>query len=315
MNMQSSLVDNFKSNNYLEDSEVLTKNTQSNPLQSDTCPNVIVKPINKKVLSKVKIIQQGLKTHPKLNNDDISYTILAISEVGLLDNIKQLAIFITHINTQTYTGRFSFLYNLDLDYNIKQRNKERIQLLSFVESINAFPEFFDNSMLDDEQKDTIQKQYRREIVTSYNTIQESGLSSNQDAHNENFLYPCQYTLEGHILETNQARTGISLYNKCYKEICIFEQDITDENIELHDESGIVNQTLLIPDNSNNNDMYNIKCYTLIELLDKLYKTLYQKSTYPSNLILSSEASNLALKRFKKELLMYRYYQEKLQQNL
>lgn len=303
--------------------EIVNKN--GDEINNNSCINSAVGygvTAPKEVLARSRLIVQALRTHKEFNNEDINYTLKALLGTRLLkDEIyQQLSKFITHINKKSYTGRFSLLYNYDFDQSVKGRNIERVQLLSYVDSESSFPELYENEYLSEKEKEGIEKQYQREVLATYNTIDHvsSSRSGNNSGYGENLLYPCSYTLEGYMVDSDGVKSGKTLYNECYKEVCIFEKDVMGEDVELYEESGVVNNTLLMPQYSNEDGMFYIKCYTILDIIDKAYRRIYKMERQQDvdemeerKMNISGEMLNMVKKRFGKELNMYRYYKDVL----
>lgn len=218
-----------------------------------------------------------LKTHPFLDMKDIEYTANIVCNLNL-DN-KQLAKFLLHSFKRSNIGKFTLTFNHNLDYYIKNRDKDKLQLLISLSENDAFIELFDNPLLNSTEISTIYDIYKLEFLALLNTI--------------------EYTLS---LQSSESRFD-SLYSKCYIGICNYklENGCTNDILQSYQ----IPSSIPISDFDIDNQADKIYYFDLYELINLIIND--NNINKFTNKPFSHSVYDLIKQKYNKEILMYKKF--------
>lgn len=243
-------------------------------------------------LIRKKIVHDALKTHSKLLEDDIKFgvdTIVNCSKENILSD-EELASIVLHMYKGSNTGRFCLTFNLDIDMHLRSRDKERIKMLTKAPKEAAFPELYQNDLLTQGEKDTINRMYNKEYYAILNTIEKSKFCDTP-------LLPCHQEKDEYIFQDN---SNLSIYNQCYKDICI--QESMESTPCLSGSCNIPQKTYVADCSSGENKAY---CFDMIDLIKRLgSNNLNNPKTHKP---FSDRAKCQLINKYMKEIKMYRKY--------
>ena len=234
-------------------------------------------------------ISSALKTHLELETQDIIFgtkSIIKYYEKFNLDDEK-LTHIILHIYKLSNTGRFSIKYNEKLDKLIKDKEDLEEFLNTSIRLADFFPELYDNKLLSPKEFKSIESMKQKEYYAILNTLE-------QLKYNKSDITILPYKVEDKP----------SIYSKCYKDICIYE------NLELGTLPGnhIIPQKIYLADSSSGeNKSY---CFDVMEIVANFSNNNFDnpKTHKP----FSGRARNQLLTKYNKEIKMYTRYLEYLE---
>lgn len=239
---------------------------------------------------KRSIIMSALKTHEKLNDEDRRFGVTVIDKLNLSD--EDLASAVLHMYKLTNTGRFCLTFNLDLDMHLKSKNKNRVEALAKASKELAFPELYENESLTLQERQVLERMYNKEYYAVLNTI-ETAKTTREAA----IILPCDH--EHDEILFHDSNHYLSIYNKCYKDICIYE------SWENGEEAFAPSGQSSIPCKVYVSDRDKAYCFDMIELVKKLGRgNLINPNT---GIEFSNAAQCQLINKYMKEIKMYRKY--------
>jgi hypothetical protein len=121
---------------------------------------------------KLKVLRETLDTHSTLNDTDKKYMYNLTSNIlkTVTVDFNKYNLFLLYTNKKTNTGRFCLTYNEFLDDCITKRNEKVLTNLITDFKENVFFEFYDNKLLDENDKKIIKNMCDTEFIVLKNTI-------------------------------------------------------------------------------------------------------------------------------------------------
>ena len=236
------------------------------------------------------VLISALKTHPALTVDDIRWF---LNQVQQLNN-RQLTDLILRIYKLSNVGRFSFLYNQDLDSHIQERNTQRVQTLIKVAGKEcAWPEVYNNILLNSEERETIERMANREYFSILNTIETADPADDLDN-----IIPCTISTD-EIIGLSQNAT---IYSQCYDHVCIAESQQSGKIISF---SNTIPQVAYVADQT---ERY---CFPLMDIIKQLSQNNFVNSQ--TNQRFGDVTLKQLLTKYEKEIKMYKYYLDTLKE--
>lgn len=237
------------------------------------------------------VLTSILKSHDKLNVNDIQYAISIISNMNLSD--VELSRFCLQAYKLTNTGRFSLTYNEDLDYHIKNRVPSRIQkLVKGARSREAWPELYNNPLLT--RKQVI-------IIDDMNNIEYQTVLKGINT-NKMLVRSC---VDQDTKETISVSDDVyynNIYTKCYDQICVAEAKQRGKIVSLSNPN--IPKVAYISDPSSNMTK---ECFDLMTLISRFANNNYLNPT--SNQQFSATTIGNILSKYDKEIKMYKKHLE------
>jgi len=262
---------------------------KNNPNIDNSKRGVIAVP--KSRMFQKEILTTVLKTH-KLSNDEIDFAVDEILKMNLSE--KDLANFILQVYLLTNTGRFSLIFNNNLDTDIKFK----IGIEKWVKTAGtkeAWPELYDNPYLTNDEIKIIEEMSNREYFAVLNTI-ETCKSCENTGNIE--IFPCQ-TKQDDSVYLNKDIVYTSIYEQCYENVCISESVQRGKIISLKSDSDIPRVAYVGDGKGTKN------CFKVMELIEQLARGNYVNSK--SNEMFSDLILGQLLSKYDKEIKMYKRF--------
>lgn len=134
------------------------------------------------------IFYMAFNTHPNLTDEDKKYIINLIIKQNY--SIRDLSDILVRVHKQTNTGKFSLIYNLILDNNIKAKSSKLPELLKLSATKKAWSEVYQNNLLNKEDIDIIEKMSNQEYQYILNAIKSTLDDLNLERFDWNSIIPC-----------------------------------------------------------------------------------------------------------------------------
>lgn len=251
-----------------------------------------------KVIQK-DMIESALKTHKDLGSEDRKYLIGEVIGMDLSDGA--LTNFILRTYKLSNTGRFSFIYNLDLDSHIKTRSGKRVRKLVEVagEEI-AWPEVFANPYLSDEERDTIEKMYNREYFAVLNSLERAKCNN----RNLEEILPCGSSNTDSLYLSDNKLKYTTIYSQCYDNVCMSEAEQLGKIIALGNGNDEIPQIAYVADGNKKSDRY---CFRVMSLIKQLSEGNYINPK--TGAMFSPLLLEQLLSKYEKEIKMYKRHLE------
>lgn len=215
-----------------------------------------------------------------LNTDK---NISIIENIGLTED--ELALFILHLSSETYTGLFSFYFHNKLREMLDNGEQNKSKLKKFLsDSANLWPEVTQNSHLTSTQIDEINAIYGREKIAILNTIR-AGCSA-KFPFSKNIMKPCPTKI------ISQKPNEYSIYSQCLNRVCIEEKRMFPEREITHNDEYVGLVRVKIDENL-------MLCTDLVNLMERL--------SDKSNDFFSPQLQTELEEKYSKELSMYNFY--------
>ena len=274
-------------------------------IQKEKFPNIGATIISTKHIFCQHIFYECFSTHKDLFSEDIKYASTIGCNVELSD--KNLSIVLLHICKTTNTGRFSLIYNFNLDKAIINRDSQRIFELIKLPSENikkTWPEVYDNESLLSIEKDTIINIYNKELNAVINVVSRGKAIS--PPYNIKFMTSCESLTESNGEIMKKYENDTTLYGICYRGVCI--QESTDNSVQFNtDEPEKLIETLMVPEKSESMEIniHIVRCYDFLHLIHGL------SMNPPVDPITTNSFSQITekmlLTRYEKEIKMYKKF--------
>lgn len=215
-------------------------------------------------------------------------------------DFSRLAQFLLLTNHKLNTGRLAFSFNDDVRSSINGRNRAKLTSLFQRSLEDSFPEFYRNPNFTQNEREIIDKMVKREYNTILNTLHKG--NSHMVPQSLKYL-PCELD----VTTLSTPKQSVSLYQKCYEDICIQE---SSNDSELPISSSLYNSgsppvNVYAPDITDGG-VPMIYCFKIVEILPGLVSGEIRT---PSGKVVSALTINLLRHKLDKEIKMYRYYLE------
>lgn len=242
--------------------------------------------IPKDKVIQLNILSVVLKDH-KFNPEITKGVINKVLNLNLTDS--QFAKFVLQIYKLSNAGRYSLTYNKMFEDMVG--NKQSIKkLIRIAGTEEAWPELYSNNYLNREEKNSIEKMYRREYYAMLHTIE------NSDSYSDNLL-PCEINDQKTVTLNDEGIKYTTMYSECYEKICITENKQTGKIISLGNND--------IPQVAYVGDKGKKFCINLVDLIERLAKGNYINPD--TNMEFSKTLISQLLSKYEKEIKMYKYF--------
>lgn len=256
----------------------------NNPHIDGTRKGVMGIPKNKVI--QLNVLSTVLKNH-NFDSDIIKTIINEVLNLDLTDS--QFAKFVLQIYKLSNTGRYSLTYNKMFE-NMVNKNQSIKKLIRIAGTEEAWPELYSNNYLDRDEKNSIEKMYRREYYAMLHTIENS-------ESNDNNLLPCEINDQKTITLNEEGIKYTTMYSQCYEKICITENKQTGKIVSLSDNN--------IPQIAYVGDKGKKFCLNLVDLIGRLARGNYINPN--TNMEFSKTLISQLLSKYEKEIKMYKYF--------
>lgn len=241
-----------------------------------------------------KLVDQALRGHEVLSEEDIAFGANYVCSLGL--NPEKLALVLLMMSKHTNTGRFALSFNHELDNALKIRDVAILRRILSGE--NYLVEIYDNPDLTETEKATIERMLAREYQAIRETLnQGEPLLARGQLDPRDLLDPCP-EVEGIMAQVNDHR--VSLYTRCYDQVCLRETLPGGSQIP---------SVIYTVDQPLGSAVPHTFCFETMELVAALVQEV------PVNPVTRQPFSELALSlllpRFAKEIKLYRRYLKQL----
>nr|QBK90849.1 MAG: uncharacterized protein LCPAC201_01500 [Pithovirus LCPAC201] len=255
-----------------------------------------------------ELIGECLTTHDALNSDDIKFALQL--NCDLLSD-QQLAIIIVHLCKTTDIGKFSLLYNYNIDMAIKSRDLSWLMRLLQVDDQMAFPELYrQKSVFTIKEQDAIYRTHTREYNAAFQLVKTGDkitppysqyLIKSCPVYQKDTSKVLSSSFHDGVVKSD-GRTKVSLYQTCLEGVCIAEK--TPSNINFTSLSTDDTDMIMVPSRESNG-LAKVQCFNIIDLTKAV-------STDPAVNPTTGKPFDLAVlqmirNRLAKEIKLYRYF--------
>lgn len=262
---------------------------KNNPNIDNSKKGVVVVPKSK--MFRKDILTVILKTH-NLSSDEIEFAANEVLKMNLSD--KDLSNFVLQAYLLTNTGRFSLIFNNNLDTDIKFK----IGIEKWVKMAGTkegWPELYDNPYLTNEETKIIEEMSNREYFAILNTLETCKSCENTGSIE---IFPCKTTQDDSVYLNNNI-VYTSIYEQCYENVCISESIQRGKIISLKSGSDIP-QVAYVGDGKGTKF-----CFKVMELIEQLARGNYINPQ--NNEMFSDTVLNQLLSKYNKEIKMYKRF--------
>lgn len=292
----------------------------NNSISIRTPSNNVVISIDPRQIFIQEIVKECYDTHEILTNKEIEWAVQKTSLELLKDPESNgrwplLVLFILHSCKNLQTGKLSFIYNFELDDAIKMRNEERLSKLLNLEPILRWQEKTKNDELDSDEQSELTEMRNKEMIVVMNVVAEG--RNMKAPYIQKFLTNC--------CNDNKITKGdTSVYTSCYKGVCIQERNQKRHQRVLKECKGDIceridmknHDEIIAPDLSpevimiqipQENSFYEneLRCYDFNVILEALTQNPVIDPITKEEL--SSEIVDVLIDRYSKEIKMYKFY--------
>lgn len=255
--------------------------------------------VSKAYMNCIRMVKESLMTHKNLDEEDVRFASRIICGSKLTD--EQLAAFLLHTSKETNVGRFALTFNYQLDMSIKERNADMVYGLAIAPVEKVFIELYHNEELTPVERQTVTKMYNREYTAIINTVYYVN-QNHQSLEGEGIL-PCETTK----ISSSNGRT--TLYDRCYRGVCIFEAKKDGREIMPGAGSSKIPDKVYVPEKTAGQEVHRVHCFDVLQLVSSAAQDI------PINPItgepFSPDALSLIFDKYGKEIKLYRYHLKKL----
>jgi hypothetical protein len=247
-----------------------------------------------------------LRNHKSLQDTDVGFAAnytASLRAANLYQNFDddQFAMFLAYADT-TGVGKFAFTFNEELDQAVLDRNIPRLRDL-LLGPTEMFVEIYDNPYLTDEDREFAVRMLARSIYAHQLLLEQL---RQKDTINDECPVVSMLTEE---TATPNGVSAVALANRCYEEVCIQEAQILHDDpvrTQMNTRDKPPAQVYTI-DRAPSKHTPQVYCFETIELLAAVTQDppMNPKSGEP----FSPQALNLITTKFRRELAMYRRYQQ------
>lgn len=275
------------------DVNIISNNGNSNIINiskgSIQIGNTIITVDSKDMFCK-QIVEECYSTHDNLTSKEQEWGIINTCQYLLTDSEiegqwPKLVLFILHTCKLTKTGKYSFIYNFELDNSIKQRNINKLYQLLNLSQEDRWKEKINNDLLSANEKNKLSIIRNKEMTAILNLVSEG--RTMEFPYLSGFMTPCNNNL------------NTTLFSDCYKGICIEE---------IHEHVDTEPTVLMIPFNKkslNGNIIKEIRCYDFDILMEALSSD--NVSDPFTNEIFTPELERMLKNRYDIEIKLYKAF--------
>ncbi len=255
-----------------------------------------------------ELIGECLTTHNDLNPEDIKFA-LQLNCNNFSD--QQLAIIIVHLCKITDIGKFSLLYNYNIDKAIKSRDLSWLMRLLQVDHQMAFPEFYQQRLgFTVKEQTAIHRAHTREYNAAFQLVKTGDKIT--PPYSQYLIKPCPVYQKdsSKVLSSSfhdgvvkgDGRTKVSMYQTCLEGVCIAEK--THSNINFTSLSSDNSDMVMLPIKESSG-MIKVQCFNLIDLTKAV--SIDPAINPTTSLKFDPVVLRMIRKRLAKEIKMYRYF--------
>lgn len=258
-----------------------------------------------------KLIKEVLSTHNDISDKDIEWAsdIISKSRLSDLSDKEQMAMFLLHSNKETNIGKFSLCFNRILDDIIIDRNYKDLYNILNINSKDAFKELYDNIDLTENEQNCILKMYERELLVTLNVIEESIGKCSPEIDLQKLLVCPTEKLSMTTNHDNGDYSETSIYTKCYKGVCMYEQR-NEKTEDLQFDISLNPPSVVFTSELSEHNIKNAYCFDFMTLINAISKEPAINPT--TNKPFREETVRMLRARYHKEVSMYKYYLDRFQ---
>lgn len=286
--------------------------------------------ISNRMIICTKVMKESYSTHPNLELDEISAATLISCQEIMKDYVnddefvKRLSELAVHISKLTTTGKFTLIFNTELDSAIKNLFEEYplgdssydldpdLVLRALIRSPEDryWIEVNNNPNLSLNDIELIKKTRDQELLSMINAVSEAMNMNLLDLNNETIMgNVCDNKVSSKSANPSAKSAHSNLYSKCSNDVCIRTERKSGDIFDMTSQQ--IPSTVIIPTPSNYlGEGHKITTSQCLDLMTLIWGLAMHPPINPmTGERFNEHVENSLIGRYNKEIRMYKRYLE------